>query len=131
MDEEGVAADRPDVRDLTEVERGILELAVSTMTVGEAEARAQLSVARHGGPAHPGTHVCFNLSLPDDVPLIPTGERWPLLFDVDSPPEAPLTIEVFAADGRLQGVDLTTYGDDEVGLIWPEIARIHRTARST
>jgi hypothetical protein len=83
-------------------------------------------VARHGGPAHPGTHVCFNLALPDDVPLIPDGERWPLLFDVDSPPDDPLTIELFASDGLLKGVDLTTYGDDAVGSTWPDVGTIHR-----
>jgi hypothetical protein len=130
MGDEGLIAERPQIRDLTAVERGILEFVVSTMTVGAAEARAQLSVARHGGPAHPGTHVCFNIALPDDVPLIPVGESWPLLFDVDSSPEAPLTIEVFITNGRLNSVDLTTYGDDEVGLVWPDVSRIHRTANA-
>ena len=131
MGDEGLPAEQPQVRELTAVERGILEFVVSTMSLGAAEARAQLSVAQHGGPAHPGTHVCFNIALPDDVPQIPQGESWPLLFDVDSSPEAPLTIDVFATDGRLSGIDLTTYGDDEVGLVWPEVSRIHRTANAS
>jgi hypothetical protein len=131
MGDEGLTAEQPQVRELTAVERGILEFVASTMSVGAAEARVQLSGAQHGGLAHPGTHLCFNIALPDDVPRIPQGESWPLLFDVDSSPEAPLTIEVFATDGRLSGVDLTTYGDDEVGLVWPEVSRIHRTVNSS
>jgi hypothetical protein len=121
-------ATRPEVRDLTEVERTILEFAVSTMTVGAAEARAPIvgrASRRAGASRNPRLlQPCTR----DDVPLIPDGERWPLLFDVDSPPDDPLTIELFASDGLLKGVDLTTYGDDAVGSTWPDVGTIHRAA---
>jgi hypothetical protein len=118
-----------DLRELSATERSLLEFLISAMSVGRAEAQAQLKVAKYAGLGHPGTHVCFNVQIPDDAPLIPAEATWPLLFDVDAPPDAPLTIELFARSGRLQGVDLTTYADDKYGSSWPALERIHPTTR--
>jgi hypothetical protein len=114
-----------ELRELSDIERSLLEFLISTLSVGRTEAQAQLKVAKYAGPGHPGTHVCFNVQIPDGVPLIPDGPTWPLLFDVDAPQDAPLSIELFAQSGRLQGVDLTTYADDKYGSSWPALDRIH------
>jgi len=110
-------------RPLKEIERAVLEMAISTMDAGQAEARAQLAVATYGGLAHLGTHVCFMIDLPDDVEL--TAHREVLELAVDSTPDTHQSIEVFIADGRLSSVDLTTYNQGDEDSTWPTVDRIH------
>jgi hypothetical protein len=113
-----------DRRPLSHIEREVIELAISTMKSGQGEARAQLAVATYGGLAHPGTHVCFMIDLPDDVELIPQM-RDIIELAVDTAPTDPLDIQLFVEAGRLSSVDLTTYADDGASSQWPPLDRIH------
>jgi hypothetical protein len=62
-------------RELTDPERAILHRAIDTMPVGREQAHAQLAVAKHGGPAHPGTHPCFFITLPDGIGIFGAADR--------------------------------------------------------
>lgn len=95
------------MRDLSDLERAIIGMAIETMTVGNEQARAQLEVAKHGRPAHPGTHPCFFIDLPAGVAAIPPGSPDPLTLYV-SPDEFTVgEIELFIKDGLLDSLDWT------------------------
>ena len=94
-------------RELSENERAILLMAIDTMQVGRKQALAQLAVAKHGRPAHPGTHPCFFIVVPESVEPIPAGSTYPLTLYV-SPDEFTVgTIELFIESGRLDSLDWT------------------------
>lgn len=116
-------------RPLSEIERAVIEMAISTMKTGQAEARAQLAVATYGGLAHPGTHVCFMIDVPEGAERLPQ-KRDILDLDVDSTPNDPLEITLFVEGGVLSSVDLTTYGDDSSGSEWPPLSSIHPPKRA-
>lgn len=114
-------------RDLTFQERAILSMAIETMTVGRAQARAQLEVARYAGPAHPGTHPCLDLALPDDVELIPPGSGYPLTLYVAPDRYTVGTIEVFISAGRLASLEwseISLVDDAPEVTEFPSVSRI-------
>ena len=119
----------PERRPLLDIERAIIRMAVEQLTVGRAEAEAQLAVATYAGLAHAGTHVCFMIDVPGGAPRIPDGYGSPIDLDVD--PEGTMvmsSIQVFIQDGRLHSVDLTEiddHVDDRSGTRWPALSRIH------
>jgi hypothetical protein len=115
-------------RPLSEIERAVIDMAVSTMKTGQAEARAQLDVATYGGLAHPASHVCFMIDVPEGVERTPQS-RDIVDLEVDSTPKDPLEITLFIVGGVLSSVDLTTYGDDSSGSRWPPLSRIHPPKR--
>ena len=118
----------PERRALSPLERAIIMLAISEMTVGREEAEAQLRVATYGGRAHPGSHVCFMIDVPETVARIPEGYGSPVTLDVDLAGTKLMSIiDLFIRDGRLASVDLTEVDQDEEqeGTEWPELARIH------
>jgi hypothetical protein len=118
----------PERRLLLDIERAIIKMAVDELTVGRAEAEAQLAVATYGGMAHAGTHVCFMIDVPDSAPRIPAGHGSPINLDVDLEGTTLMSsIEVFIQDGRLHSVDLTEIDedDDRSGTQWPALSRIH------
>lgn len=92
-------------RDLTDLERALLLMAIETMSNGRAEARAQLAVARYGGPAHRGTHPCLVLALPDCVEPIPRGAEYPLTLYVAPDAFTVGTIDVFIENGLLDSLE--------------------------
>jgi hypothetical protein len=127
MNEE-FASTPPERRPLSDVERAIIQLAVSELTVGRAEAEAQLAVATYGGMAHAGTHVCFKIDVPDSAPRIPEGIGSGISLEVDVEGTTLMSnIDVFIRDGRLESVDLTEIDEDadRAGTAWPELSRIH------
>lgn len=114
-------------RELTDHERAILHMAIDSMPVGREQANAQLAVAKHGGPAHPGTHPCFFITLPDAVDRIPLGSEYPLTLYVTPDERTVGTIELFIVDGRLDSLDWSEVSltDDEPGVTeFPSLARI-------
>lgn len=118
----------PERRPLREIERAIIRMAVGELTVGRAEAGAQLTVATYGGLAHAGTHVCFMIDVPDSAPRIPEGRGSPIDLDVDLEGSTVMSsIQVFIQDGRLHSVDLTEIDEDDdlSGTRWPALSRIH------
>jgi len=118
----------PERRPLREIERAIIRMAVDELTVGRAEAEAQLTVATYGGLAHSGTHVCFMIDVPDSAPRIPAGYGSPIDLDVDLEGSTVMSsIQVFIQDGRLHSVDLTEIDEDDdlSGTRWPALSRIH------
>ncbi|MDJ0336563.1 hypothetical protein QMG83_15145 [Salinibacterium sp. G-O1] len=92
-------------RELTDHERAILQMAIDTMPVGREQAHAQLTVAKHGRPAHAGTHPCFFITVPNAVDLIPPGSEHPLTLYVAPDEHTVGTIELFIEDGRLDSLD--------------------------
>jgi hypothetical protein len=115
-------------RALSPIERSIIMLAISEMTVGREEAEAQLRVATYGGRAHPGTHVCFMIDVPKTVALIPEGYGSPVTLGVDLEGTTLMSnIDLFIREGRLDSVDLTEVDEDDerAGTEWPELSRIH------
>lgn len=119
----------PERRPLLDIERSIIRMAVEELTVGRAEAEAQLALATYAGLAHAGTHVCFLIDVPDSAPRIPEGYGSPIDLDVDLEGTIVMSsIQVFIQDGRLHSVDLTEIDegdDDRSGTQWPAISRIH------
>ncbi len=95
----------PVERELTDHERSILSMAIDTMSIGREQARAQLAVAKHGRPAHAGTHPCFFINTPDEAPGIPPGSEYPLTLYVAPDQFTVGTIELFIEDGRLASLD--------------------------
>ena len=95
----------PIERELTDHERAILHMAIDTMPVGREQAHAQLAVAKHGGPARPGTHRCFFINLPAAVDQVPPGSEYPLTLYVTPDEHTVGTIELFIEDGRLDSLD--------------------------
>jgi len=116
-------------RALNEIERRVLEIAISALDQGQDEARAQLAVAAYGGAAHAGSHVCFMIDLPGDVELIPSSVS-SVLLDVDSALGQHVTIELFVKKGRLDSVDVNSYDDDSLATFWPAVEHIHPAARN-
>jgi hypothetical protein len=123
------ASTPPERRGLLDIERAIIRMAVEQLTVGRAEAEAQLALATYGGLTHAGTHVCFMIDVPDSAPRIPDGHGGPITLDVDLEGTIVMSnIEVFIHDGRLHSVDLTEIDeadDDRSGTQWPALSRIH------
>ena len=122
------AATPPERRPLTEVERSIIAIAISELAVGRAEAVAQLEVATYGGLVHAGTHVCFNIDVPDSAPRLPDGVPRLVTLDVDLEGTTLMSnIELYIDEGRLWSVDLTEINEhDELsGIAWPDLSRIH------
>lgn len=95
----------PFERELTDHERAILRMAIDTMSVGREQAHAQLAVAKHGRPAHPGAHPCFFINMPDVVDRIPLGSEYPLTLYVAPDRHTIGTIELFIEDGHLDSLD--------------------------
>ena len=116
-------------RALNEIERRVLELAISALDDGQDEARTQLAVASYGGLSHAGSHVCFMIDLPGDVDPIPSSVS-SVLLDVDSAPGQHVTIELFVKKGRLDSVDVNSYDDDSLATFWPAVEHIHPAARN-
>lgn len=118
----------PERRPLSDTERAVIQMAVNELTVGRAEADAQLVVATYGGKAHAGTDVCFMIDVPESAPRIPEGYGSPINLDVDLEGTTLMSsIEVFIQDGRLHSVDLTEIDEDNdrSGTQWPALSRIH------
>lgn len=120
----------PERRPFSDIERAVIQLAIGQLSVGRAEAEAQLAVATYGGLAHAGTHVCFMIDVPESAPRIPEGYGSPIDLDVDLEGTIVMSsIQVFIQDGRLASVDLTEIDDDEdddrSGTQWPALSRIH------
>jgi len=114
-------------RELTDPERAILHMAIDSMPVGREQANAQIAVAKHGGPAHPGTHPCFLITLPEEVDRIPLGSTYPLTLYVTPDEHTVGTIELFIVDGRLDSLDwsVVSLTDDESGTTeFPSLTRI-------
>jgi hypothetical protein len=95
----------PIARDFTEHEAAILRMAIDTMSAGREEALAQLAVAKHGRPAHPGGHPCFMIDVPDYVGPIPPGSDYPLTLWVAPDQFTVGSIELFTESGRLDSLD--------------------------
>jgi hypothetical protein len=95
----------PTERKLTDHERAILCMAIDTMSIGREETQAQLAVAKHGSPAHAGTHPCFFINLPNAVNGIPVGSEYPITLYVAPDKHTVGTIELFIEDGRLDSLD--------------------------
>ncbi len=108
----------PFERDLSDHERAILNMAIDKMTAGREEARAQLVLAKHGRPAHPGTHPCFFIDLPEGVKAIPEGSEHLLTLWVAPDQYTVGTIELFIEDGRLDSLDWSEVSLTEGG---PEV----------
>ena len=92
-------------RELSEHESAIVRMAIGTMSVGREEALAQLATAKHGGPAHAGTHPCFFIDLPNEVTAIPVGSQYPLTLWVAPDKHTVGSIELFVENGRLHSLD--------------------------
>ena len=119
-------ASPPEKRELTEHERAIIEFGVAQLGSDRGAGEAQLARATYGGRSHAGTHVCFRIDLPDDVPLLRSAISSVDFWVVPHGRVLGGEIELGVDGGRIAWLYYTEYHkDDELsGTAWPETSRI-------